>query len=438
MKVVMVGTGYVGLVSGACFSEFGANVICIDKDAEKIESLNNGHIPIYEPGLDDIVSKNLESGLLKFTTDLANAVKDADLIFIAVGTPSRRGDGHADLKYVYAAAEEIATNINKYTVIVNKSTVPVGTAKKVKSIIKNANSDLEFDVASNPEFLREGSALRDFMRPDRVVIGVESRKAEELLNSLYRPLNLIETPILFTDLESAELIKYASNAFLATKISFINELSVLSEKVGADIHAVAKGMGLDKRIGNKFLQVGPGYGGSCFPKDTLALIQTFEDFGLKNRIVNSVVETNSYQKQRMIKKVLNSLDKNLSGKVIAVLGLTFKAETDDMRDAPSLTILPSLIKNGAKIKAHDPEGIEQAQKLLPDVIDYFSDIYEAVDDADAVILMTEWNQYRGLDLNLLKSKLKGRAFIDLRNVYEPEEMKKKGFEYYCIGRGTNF
>ncbi len=438
MKVVMVGTGYVGLVSGACFSEFGANVICIDKDAEKIESLNNGHIPIYEPGLDDIVSKNLESGLLKFTTDLANAVKDADLIFIAVGTPSRRGDGHADLKYVYAAAEEIATNINKYTVIVNKSTVPVGTAKKVKSIIKNANPDLEFDVASNPEFLREGSALRDFMRPDRVVIGVESRKAEELLNSLYRPLNLIETPILFTDLESAELIKYASNAFLATKISFINELSVLSEKVGADIHAVAKGMGLDKRIGNKFLQVGPGYGGSCFPKDTLALIQTFEDFGLKNRIVNSVVETNSYQKQRMIKKVLNSLDKNLSGKVIAVLGLTFKAETDDMRDAPSLTILPSLIKNGAKIKAHDPEGIEQAQKLLPDVIDYFSDIYEAVDDADAVILMTEWNQYRGLDLNLLKSKLKGRAFIDLRNVYEPEEMKKKGFEYYCIGRGTNF
>ena len=438
MKVVMVGTGYVGLVSGACFSEFGANVICIDKDAEKIESLNNGHIPIYEPGLDDIVSKNLESGLLKFTTDLANAGKDADLIFIAVGTPSRRGDGHADLKYVYAAAEEIATNINKYTVIVNKSTVPVGTAKKVKSIIKNANPDLEFDVASNPEFLREGSALRDFMRPDRVVIGVESRKAEELLNSLYRPLNLIETPILFTDLESAELIKYASNAFLATKISFINELSVLSEKVGADIHAVAKGMGLDKRIGNKFLQVGPGYGGSCFPKDTLALIQTFEDYGLKNRIVNSVVETNSYQKQRMIKKVLNSLDKNLSGKVIAVLGLTFKAETDDMRDAPSLTILPSLIKNGAKIKAHDPEGIEQARKLLPDVIDYFSDIYEAVDDADAVILMTEWNQYRGLDLNLLKSKLKGRAFIDLRNVYEPEEMKKKGFEYYCIGRGTNF
>tara|TARA_Y100000996_G_scaffold414801_1_gene406848 strand:- start:3032 stop:4348 length:1317 start_codon:yes stop_codon:yes gene_type:complete len=438
MKVVMVGTGYVGLVSGACFSEFGANVTCVDKDLEKIKILNEGNIPIYEPGLDEIVIRNLESGRLKFSSDLSNAAKDADLIFIAVGTPSRRGDGHADLKYVYAAAEEIANNVSGYAVIINKSTVPVGTAKKVKAIIEKTNPKLDFDIASNPEFLREGSALRDFMRPDRVVIGVESKRAEELLKSLYRPLNLIETPILFTDLESAELIKYASNAFLATKISFINELSVLSEKAGADIHAVAKGMGLDKRIGSKFLHVGPGYGGSCFPKDTLALIQTFEDFDLTNRIVNSVVETNSYQKERMVEKIISSLDGSLLKKSIAVLGLTFKPETDDMRDAPSLTILPALIKNGAKIRAHDPEGMEQAEQLLPKEIEYFSDIYEMVTDADAIILMTEWNQYRGLDLNLLKRKLKGRVFIDLRNVYEPDEMKQSGFQYYCIGRGNNF
>lgn len=438
MKVVMVGTGYVGLVSGACFSEFGANVTCVDKDLEKINTLNEGNIPIYEPGLDEIVMRNLNSGRLKFTSDLSSAAKDADLIFIAVGTPSRRGDGHADLKYVYAAAEEIANNLIGYTVIVNKSTVPVGTAKKVKSIIEKVNPNLDFDMASNPEFLREGSALRDFMRPDRVVIGVESKRAEELLKSLYRPLNLIETPILFTDLESAELIKYASNAFLATKISFINELSMLSEKVGADIHAVSKGMGLDKRIGSKFLQVGPGYGGSCFPKDTLALIQTFEDVGLVSRIVKSVVDTNSYQKERMIEKIKRSLDGSVSQKVITVLGLTFKPETDDMRDSPSLTILPALINKGAKIRAHDPEGIEQAKKLLPDKIEYFSDIYEASSGADAIILMTEWNQYRGLDLDLLKSKLKGRVFIDLRNIYEPDEMKISGFQYYCIGRGDNF
>ena len=438
MKVVMVGTGYVGLVSGACFSEFGANVTCVDKDIEKIASLNSGNIPIYEPGLDDIVKRNLDSGRLSFTSDLPEATRDADLIFIAVGTPSRRGDGHADLKYVFAAAEEIANNISGYTVIVNKSTVPVGTAKKVKEIIQSANPNLDFDIASNPEFLREGSALRDFMRPDRVVIGVDSKKAEDLLKSLYRPLNLIETPILFTDLQSAELIKYASNAFLATKISFINELSEISEKSGADIHAVAKGMGLDKRIGNKFLQVGPGYGGSCFPKDTLALIQTFEDFGLENRIIDSVVKTNSYQKERMVKKIISSLDGNLSGRLIAVLGLTFKPETDDMRDAPSLTILPALIDNGAKIRAHDPEGIKQAKQLLPDSIEYFSDIYQAADEADAIILMTEWNQYRGLDLDSLKRRLKGNIFIDLRNIYEPNEMKELGFEYYCIGRGENF
>ena len=438
MKLCMIGTGYVGLVSGTCFADIGNQVYCVDKDINKIKKLNSGVSPIYEPGLDEIVKRNLDSGRLNFTSDLPKAAKDADLIFIAVGTPSRRGDGHADLKYVFAAAEEIASNISGYTVIVNKSTVPVGTAKKVKEIIQNTNPNLDFDIASNPEFLREGSALRDFMRPDRVIIGVDSKKAEEFLKSLYRPLNLIETPILFTDLQSAELIKYASNAFLATKISFINELSEISEKSGADIHDVAKGMGLDKRIGNKFLQVGPGYGGSCFPKDTLALIQTFEDFGLENRIVHSVVKTNSYQKERMVRKIISSLNGSISGKIITVLGLTFKPETDDMRDAPSLTILPTLIDNGAKIRAHDPEGIKQAKQLLPGSIEYFSDIYQAVDDADAIILMTEWNQYRGLDLELLKRRLKGSTFIDLRNVYEPDEMKKSGFEYYCIGRGENF
>ena len=437
MKVVMVGTGYVGLVSGACFSEFGATVTCVDKDIDKIDSLNQGHIPIYEPGLDEIVKRNLASGRLVFTSDLSNSAQEADLIFIAVGTPSRRGDGHADLKYVYSAAEEIANNINGYTVIVNKSTVPVGTAKNVKAIIEKVNPDLDFDIASNPEFLREGSAIEDFMRPDRVVIGLESKQAEELLKSLYSPLSLIETPILFTDLESAELIKYASNAFLATKISFINELSMLSEKAGSDIHAVAKGMGLDRRIGSQFLNVGPGYGGSCFPKDTLALIQTFEDFDLDNRIIKSVVDTNNFQKKRMIEKVVRSLEGSIAGKVIAVLGLTFKPETDDMRDSPSLTILPALIEKEAKIRAHDPEGVDQAKKLLPDAIEYVSDIYETAKNADAIILMTEWNEYKVLDLELLKRKLKGRVFIDLRNVYEPDEMNELGFQYFCIGRGRN-
>ena len=438
MKVVMVGTGYVGLVSGACFSEFGAEVICVDKDDKKIKALKEGKIPIYEPGLDEIVEKNLKSGHLEFSTDLKSAAEKADLIFIAVGTPSRRGDGHADLKYVFAAAEEIANSISKYTVIVNKSTVPVGTAQKVKDIIQKSNPNADFDVASNPEFLREGSAIEDFMRPDRVVIGVESKKAKEIMKSLYQTPSLIKTPIFFTNLESAELIKYASNAFLATKISFINELSMLSEKTGADIHSVAEGMGLDNRIGAKFLQVGPGYGGSCFPKDTLALIQTFEDFELDNKIIKSVVEINSMQKESMIKKIRNSLGGDESGKVIAVFGLTFKPETDDMRDAPSLTILPPLVEAGAIVRAHDPEGIEQAQTLLPKAIEYFPDIFEVADGADAVILMTEWNQYKDLDLQLLKNKMKGKIFLDLRNVYEPNEMNNAGFDYYCIGRGHNF
>lgn len=434
MNVVMIGSGYVGLVSGACFAEFGANVICVDKDEAKIKALLEGKIPIYEPGLDDLVKRNSEAGRLGFSTELEGAVNKADLVFIAVGTPTRRGDGYADLKYVYAAAEEIAGYLQGYTVIVDKSTVPVGTARQVARIIKKANPDADFDVASNPEFLREGSAIGDFMRPDRVVLGVESERAESRLNELYRPLNLIEAPIHVTDLESAELIKYASNAFLATKISFINEISQLCEKVGADVHSVAKGMGLDGRIGKKFLHAGPGYGGSCFPKDTTALIRIAQEHGASCRIVESVVEVNASQKARMVSKIRDALGGSESDKVIAVLGLTFKPETDDMRDAPSLSILPALVDKGAVIRAHDPEGVEEAKKLLPASIMYCDSVEEAIKGSDAVILMTEWNLYRGLDLERIKSIMKGNVFVDLRNVYERNQMQTHGFEYYCVGR----
>ncbi len=434
MNVVMVGSGYVGLVSGACFAEFGANVICVDKDKSKIDSLLSGGIPIYEPGLDDLVKRNVDSGRLGFSIELEAAIKQADLIFIAVGTPTRRGDGHADLQYVYAAAEEIAGYLNGYTVIVDKSTVPVGTARQVSRIISKTNPDADFDVASNPEFLREGSAIGDFMRPDRVVLGVESERAEALLRELYRPINLIEAPIHVTNLESAELIKYAANAFLATKISFINEISQLCEKVGADVHSVAKGMGLDGRIGKKFLHAGPGYGGSCFPKDTLALIRIAQEHGASSRIVESVVEVNASQKARMVSKIRDALGGSESDKTIAVLGLTFKPETDDMRDSPSLAILPALVDKGAHVKAHDPEGVKEAQKLLPDSIKYCETIDDAIKDADAVVLMTEWNQYRGLDLEHVKSLMKGDVFVDLRNVYENGLMEKHGFKYYCVGR----
>ena len=430
----MIGSGYVGLVSGACFAEFGANVKCIDKDESKINSLLSGGIPIYEPGLDDLVKRNVESKRLSFSTDLKDAVAEADLVFIAVGTPTRRGDGHADLQYVYAAAEEVAGYLNGYTVIVDKSTVPVGTARQVERIISKTNPDAEFDVASNPEFLREGSAIGDFMRPDRVVLGVESERAESLLRELYRPLNLIEAPIHVTNLESAELIKYASNAFLATKISFINEISQLCEKVGADVHSVAKGMGLDGRIGKKFLHAGPGYGGSCFPKDTLALIRIAQEHGSSCRIVESVVEVNAAQKAKMVSKIREALGGAESDKTIAVLGLTFKPETDDMRDSPSLAILPALSDKGAIIKAHDPEGVEEAKKLLADTIQYCDSVYDAISSADAVVLMTEWNQYRGLDLNRVKELMKGNVFVDLRNVYERELMEQHGFDYYCVGR----
>ncbi len=434
MNIAMIGSGYVGLVSGSCFAEFGVNVTCIDIDQDKIDKLNQGKIPIYEPGLSELVAKNVKEGRLHFTTDFHEAVSRADLVFIGVGTPSRRGDGFADLKYVYAAAKEIAKHLTGYTVIVDKSTVPVGTARNVERIIREDNPDADFDMASNPEFLREGAALSDFMRPDRVVIGVESDRAEKLLRELYRPINLIEAPIHVTGLESAELIKYAANAFLATKISFINEISTLCEAVGADVHAVAKGMGLDGRIGRKFLHAGPGYGGSCFPKDTQALVRIAQENGVSCRIVEAVIEVNAAQKARMIKKIRQALGGDESGKTIAVLGLTFKPETDDMRDAPALSILPALIEKGAIVRAHDPQGMQEAKHLLPESVHYCDDILSTVEGADAVVLMTEWNAYRAMKLADIKQTMSGNVFIDLRNVYEPSQMMEAGFDYHCIGR----
>ena len=430
----MIGSGYVGLVSGACFAEFGASVTCIDVDQAKIDKLNAGKIPIYEPGLDDLVARNVTAGRLQFTTDYDAIVEAADLVFIAVGTPTRRGDGHADLVYVYEAARQIAEHLSGYTVIVDKSTVPVGTARQVERIIKETNPAADFDVASNPEFLREGAAISDFMRPDRVVLGVESGRAEKLLRELYRPINLIEAPIHVTNLESAELVKYASNAFLATKISFINEISNLCEQVGADVHAVAKGMGLDGRIGRKFLHAGPGYGGSCFPKDTTALIRIAQEHGASCRIVEATVEVNAAQKARMVKKIREALGGSESGKTIAVLGLTFKPETDDMRDSPSLAIIPNLVDKGATIHAHDPQGMEEAREQLPGQVKFFDNIHDAVKGADAIVLMTEWNEYRGLDFIQLKELMNDSVFIDLRNVYESAVMKELGFKYFCIGR----
>lgn len=432
MNVVMIGTGYVGLVSGACLSEFGVNVTCVDKNEKMIDELNRGIIPIYEPGLEALVKNNVEKERLFFTVDYSVAVKNADIIFIAVGTPSRRGDGYADLSYVYNAAKKIAENLSGYSVVVCKSTVPVGTTRNVKRIIKDINHDAGFDVASNPEFLREGSAINDFMRPDRVVIGVDNEKAEGLLKELYRPLYLLETPMVITSLETAELIKYASNAFLATKISFINELSNLCESVGANIKDVAKGMGYDKRIGPKFLHAGPGYGGSCLPKDTKALIKIFQDNNLTARLIEAVVQVNDAQKSSMVKKIREALGGSEYGKTIAVLGLTFKPETDDMRYAPSLTIIPALQEGGAVIRATDPKGVEEAQKILNEV-EYFDEPYRTVVGADAVVIMTEWNEYRALDLGKLKELMKGEVFIDLKDIYGPEIIEKHGFLYIGVG-----
>ena len=434
MKVAMVGAGYVGLVSGACFAEFGADVTCIDIDSEKIGKLREGVVPIYEPGLAELINKNREQGRLAFRDGYDESIAECDLIFIAVGTPARHGDGHADLKYVYQAVKDIAPYLEGYTVIVDKSTVPVGTARTVKRIVREQNPGAQFDVAANPEFLREGAALADFMRPDRVVIGVETKRAEETLRELYRPLNLIETPMLVTDLESAELIKYAANAFLATKISFINEISALCEAVNADVHAVARGMGLDGRIGRKFLHPGPGYGGSCFPKDTRALVRIAQENNVTSRIVEAVIEVNEAQKARMIDKIRTALGGSENGKTLAVLGLAFKPETDDMRDAPALSILPELIDNGARIHAHDPQAMPEAKTLLPESVLYFDEVYAALAGADAAVLMTEWNAYRGMDLDRIKKTMRGNIFIDLRNVYEPETMHAAGFDYVCVGR----
>lgn len=433
MRIAMIGTGYVGLVSGACFSEFGTEVICVDKDLSKIERLRRGEIPIYEPGLDEMVGRNVRAGRLSFSTDLAESVKGVDAVFIAVGTPTRRGGGHADLSYVYAAAREIAGAVSGYTVIVTKSTVPVGTGREVARIIRETRPDADFDVVSNPEFLREGSAIEDFMRPDRVVIGVESDRARDVMRQLYRPLHLIETPILFTGLESSELTKYAANTFLAMKITFINEIADLCEKVGANVHDVARGIGLDGRIGKKFLHPGPGYGGSCFPKDTMALVQAARDSGSPLRIIETVVDVNACRKRQMADRIIAFVGGSVQGKTLAVLGLTFKPNTDDMRDAPALDIVPALMEAGAAIRAYDPEGMREAGQLIPGMV-CCDDAYAAMQGADAVVILTEWNQFRNLSIQKMRELLKEPAMIDLRNVYNPHDMRAAGFRYQSVGR----
>lgn len=433
MRVAMIGTGYVGLVSGVCFSEFGVDVSCVDKDQNKIDCLNKGEVPIYEPGLEDLLAKNVNAGRLSFSTNVADAVKNADAVFIAVGTPSRRGDGHADLSYVYAAAEEIAVAMDGYTVVITKSTVPVGTGNEVENIIKKTRLDADFNVVSNPEFLREGSAINDFMRPDRVVIGTSSEKAQDVMRQLYRPLFLIETPILFTTRKSAELTKYAANAFLATKISFINEIADLCESVGANVQDIAKGIGLDGRIGSKFLHAGPGYGGSCFPKDTLALVRTAQDAGSPLRLVETVADYNNQRKQRMADKIVAACGGSVKGKAIAILGLAFKPNTDDMRDSPSLDIIPVLQKAGASVRVYDPEAMTEAKNLIDDV-EWCENAYDTMKDADAVAIVTEWNEFRALDLERVKSLLKTPILVDLRNIYNPDEMAAAGFHYTSIGR----
>jgi UDPglucose 6-dehydrogenase len=431
MRIAMIGTGYVGLVSGACLSEFGHDVVCIDKDAAKVETLRAGGIPIFEPGLDEVVAANVKAGRLSFETDLKRGVAGAEAVFIAVGTPSRRGDGHADLTYVFAAAEEIAQALTGYAVVVTKSTVPVGTSRQVEDVIRKARPSAEFDMASNPEFLREGSAIEDFRRPDRVVVGCDTERARVVMREVYRPLYLGETPILFTSRETSELIKYAANAFLATKITFINEMADICEKVGGDVQDVARGIGLDGRIGSKFLHAGPGYGGSCFPKDTLALVRTAQELGTPSRIVEAVVAVNDDRKLAMARKIEAAFG-GLKGKTVAILGLTFKPNTDDMRDAPSLTIIPYLQAAGATIRAYDPEGAKEAAKHM--TVDFADDAYAALQGADGVAILTEWNEFRALDLVKVKSALKAPLMIDLRNIYRPALMAEAGFRYVSVGR----
>ncbi len=433
MRVAMIGTGYVGLVSGACFADFGHHVTCVDKDERKIETLRAGGIPIYEPGLDRLVAKNVDEGRLDFAVDLTEAVRQADAVFIAVGTPSRRGDGFADLSYVYAAAGEIADVMDGFTVVVNKSTVPVGTGDEVERIIAERRPGAEFAVASNPEFLREGAAINDFKRPDRVVVGVEDERARAVMAELYRPLYLNETPILFTQRRTSELIKYAANAFLAVKITFINEIADLCERVGADVQAVARGIGLDNRIGSKFLHAGPGYGGSCFPKDTLALTRTAREAEAPLEIVETVVRVNDRRKEDMARKIIAAMGGDVAGKSIAILGLTFKPNTDDMREAPSLAIVPILQEAGAKVRAYDPEGMDEAAKHMSDVL-FCDGPYHAVEGADATVLLTEWDQFRALDLDRVRSTMGGDILVDLRNVYKPDDAASRGFRYDSVGR----
>ena len=435
MRIAMIGGGYVGLVSGACFAEFGTDVTLVEADGDKLTALMEGRIPIFEPGLNTLVEGNVKAGRLTFTGNLKEALKDVEAVFIAVGTPTRRGDGHADLTYVYAAAEQVALALSGYAVIVTKSTVPVGTGRRIAEIVRAARPDLDFDVASNPEFLREGNAIGDFMRPDRVVIGAESERAREVLRRLYRPLYLIEAPIVFTDIETAELTKYAANAFLAMKVTFINEMADLCERVGADVHDVARGIGLDGRIGRKFLHPGPGFGGSCFPKDTLALMRIAQDFGAPARLVETTVAVNEARKSMMAQRVITACGGAVRGKTIAVLGLTYKPETDDMRDAPSIPIITRLAGDGATIRAFDPEGMDQAVSLLPKDVIYCQSALDAATQADALVVITEWNEFRALDPARLAAAMRGRVIVDLRNVYEPAAMRKAGFTYSGIGRG---
>ena len=433
MKITMIGSGYVGLVSGACFADFGHDVICVDKDESKISALLAGRIPIFEPGLDHLVASNVAAGRLTFTTNLAEGVKDADAVFIAVGTPSRRGDGHADLSYVYAASEEIAHALTGFTVIVDKSTVPVGTGDEVERIIRAANPDADFAVVSNPEFLREGAAIDDFKRPDRIVIGSDDARAQEVMRQVYRPLYLNKSPIVEMSRRGAELTKYAANAFLAVKITFINEIADLCEKVGADVQDVARGIGLDNRIGGKFLHAGPGYGGSCFPKDTLALLKTSQDYDAPQRIVEAVVSVNDNRKRAMGRKVIAAMGGDVRGKTVAVLGLTFKPNTDDMRDSPAIAVIQTLQDAGATVRAYDPEGMEQARKVL-DNVSYCKGSYEAMEGADALAIVTEWDAFRALDLPRVKSLLSEPIFVDLRNIYPRAMIEEAGFQYHAVGR----
>jgi UDPglucose 6-dehydrogenase len=438
LNITIIGTGYVGLVSGTCFSEFGHDVVCVDQNENKIKKLNNSEMPIFEPGLEALVASNVNAGRLSFTTDLSGPVSSADAVFIAVGTPTNQENTHADLSYVFAAAREIAVSLDGYTVVVNKSTVPVGTGLEVEIAIAEANPNAKFDVVSNPEFLREGSAINDFLHPDRVVIGTDTERAQEVMKQLYRPLFLIETPMLLTNRSTAELIKYAANAFLATKITFINEIADLCESVDADVHDVARGIGLDGRIGSKFLHAGPGYGGSCFPKDTVALAHTAKTAGVPLRIVEAVSAVNDQRKKKMAKKIIDACGGSVDQKTVAILGLTFKPNTDDMREAPSLSIVAGLLKAGAKVRVFDPEGMIEAKKIInSDSVVWCEDAYHAANSTDALTIVTEWNEFRALDLNRLKNVMKVKVLVDLRNIYDPDEMSTAGFEYFCVGRSSS-